>query len=90
MLPPKKREPSSCATRSHTSLVALRVKYQEHTVLTRDPWVQPKATSVPVDIPPPAHVAGPIPHLRKFSFLIGAAAAMIALLLVSQVVGMMS
>ena len=59
-------------------------------LLTRKPRVQPKATPVPVDIPPPAHVAGPIPHFRKFAFLIGATAAMLVLVLVSQLVGLMS
>lgn len=53
-------------------------------VLTRKSRVQPKATPVPVDIPPPAHVAGPNPHFRKFAFLIGATAAMLALVLVGQ------
>jgi len=52
--------------------------------------VQPKAPPVPVDPLPPARVAGPIPHFRKFSFLVGATAATLALVLVSQLIALMS
>jgi hypothetical protein len=52
--------------------------------------VKPKATPVPVDTSPPARVAGPIPHVRKFSFLVGATATTLALVLVSQLIALMS
>jgi hypothetical protein len=44
---------------------------------------------VPVDTPPPARAAGPIPHFRKFAFLAGATAAILALVLLNQLLGVM-
>jgi hypothetical protein len=35
-------------------------------------------------------VAGPFPHFRKFSFLVGATAAVLALVLVNQLVALIS
>ncbi len=48
-----------------------------------------KSPAVPVDTPPPARVAGPIPHYRKLAFLAGAVATVLAIMLVNQVIGMM-
>ena len=53
-------------------------------------WRPPKASPVPVDTPPPARVAGPIPHFRKFSFVIGATATTLTLVLVYQLMGLFS
>ena len=50
---------------------------------------QPKVPAVPVDTPPPARAVGPIPHFRKFAFLVGATTTMLALVLVNQLVGLM-
>lgn len=48
-----------------------------------------KSPTVPVDTPLPARAAGPIPHFRKFAFLAGATAAVLVLVLLTQVVGIM-
>jgi hypothetical protein len=50
--------------------------------------VEQKAPAVPVDTPPPARAAGPIPHFRKFAFLMGATATGLALVLAYQFVGL--
>jgi hypothetical protein len=47
-----------------------------------------ESPTVPVDPPPSARVAGPIPHFRKLAFVFGATAAMLALLLATQLIGM--
>jgi hypothetical protein len=43
---------------------------------------------VPVDTPPPARAAGPIPHIRKFAFLIGVTVTMLVLMAASQLMGL--
>ena len=48
-----------------------------------------KVPTVPVDTPPPARVAGPMPHFRKFAFLMGATATMLALLVANQLIGLL-
>ncbi len=48
-----------------------------------------KSPAVPVETPPPARVAGPIPHFRKLAFLAGAAATVLALMLGNQIIGLM-
>ncbi|MBL8598514.1 MAG: hypothetical protein J0I48_10120 [Devosia sp.] len=44
---------------------------------------------MPVDTPPPAPAAGPIPHFRKFAFLAGATFTGLMLVLAMQVMEMM-
>ena len=55
----------------------------------RRPRLQTKVPTVPVDTPPPARVAGPMPHFRKFAFLMGATATMLALLVANQLIGLL-
>lgn len=58
-----------------------------HTERVAPCGINPKAPAVPVDPSPLAHVAGPIPHFRKLAFVFGAAATLVALLLIQQVTG---
>ncbi|HEX2862113.1 MAG TPA: hypothetical protein VHN79_10760 [Lacunisphaera sp.] len=44
---------------------------------------------MPVDPSAPARVVGPIPHLRKLAFVFGAIATLLALLLATQLTGLM-
>ena len=48
----------------------------------------PKAPTVPVDTPPSARVAGPIPHMRKLAFAFGVIATSLALVLIRQFGGL--
>lgn len=79
----------SCTTLAYPLLLALQLQ-RAHCPLPATRGCNPKAAPVPVDTSPPARVAGPVPHFRKFSFLVGATAATLALVLVSQLIAMMS
>jgi hypothetical protein len=74
-----------------TFRVLLRSSSKERTVpFPHSARVNLKATPpVPVDIPPPARVVGPIPHFRKFSFLIGVTVTVLALVLINQIIALM-
>jgi hypothetical protein len=49
---------------------------------------QTESPTVPVDTPPSARVAGPVPHLRKLAFMFGVVATSLALVLIRQLGGL--
>ena len=53
-------------------------------VASAAPGPQPKVPTVPVDTPPSARVAGPMPHLRKLAVTFAVIATSLALVLITQ------